>query len=109
MRKASLSLAVASHRGSKNSTAVRWPLAAALRKGERTAFAALPAADLALAASGTVSLELAANAVPMVRDGKTTGYMSIRTRATEQEIAAVEPLGLLARASTWRRGTLACT
>ena len=33
-----------------------------------------------------------ANAVPMVRDGKTTGYMSIRTRATEQEIAAVEPL-----------------
>lgn len=33
-----------------------------------------------------------ANAVPMVRNGKTTGYMSIRTRATPQEIAAVEPL-----------------
>lgn len=33
-----------------------------------------------------------ANAVPMVRDGKTTGYMSIRTRATDAEIAAVEPL-----------------
>ncbi|KFB98796.1 aerotaxis sensor receptor protein [Trabulsiella guamensis ATCC 49490] len=33
-----------------------------------------------------------ANAVPMVRNGKTTGYMSIRTRATDQEIAAVEPL-----------------
>ncbi|MDF7759195.1 methyl-accepting chemotaxis protein [Kosakonia cowanii] len=33
-----------------------------------------------------------ANAVPMVRNGEVTGYMSIRTRATEQEIAAVEPL-----------------
>ncbi|KNC91418.1 PAS domain-containing methyl-accepting chemotaxis protein [Trabulsiella odontotermitis] len=33
-----------------------------------------------------------ANAVPMVRNGKTTGYMSIRTKATDQEIAAVEPL-----------------
>ncbi|EHM49394.1 methyl-accepting chemotaxis protein [Yokenella regensburgei] len=33
-----------------------------------------------------------ANAVPMVRGGKTTGYMSIRSRATDQEIAAVEPL-----------------
>ncbi|MCQ7058984.1 PAS domain-containing methyl-accepting chemotaxis protein [Escherichia coli] len=33
-----------------------------------------------------------ANAVPMVRDGHVTGYMSIRTRATEEEIAAVEPL-----------------
>ena len=33
-----------------------------------------------------------ANAVPMVRNGKVTGYMSIRTRATEDEVAAVEPL-----------------
>lgn len=33
-----------------------------------------------------------ANAVPMVRQGQMTGYMSIRTRATAEEIAAVEPL-----------------
>lgn len=33
-----------------------------------------------------------ANAVPMVRGGQVTGYMSIRTRATEEESAAVEPL-----------------
>lgn len=33
-----------------------------------------------------------ANAVPMVRNGQMTGYMSIRTRATEDEVAAVEPL-----------------
>ena len=33
-----------------------------------------------------------ANAVPMVREGRVTGYMSIRTRATDVEIAAVEPL-----------------
>ncbi|MCI1898912.1 MAG: methyl-accepting chemotaxis protein [Enterobacter sp.] len=33
-----------------------------------------------------------ANAVPMVRNGQMTGYMSIRTRATADEIAAVEPL-----------------
>lgn len=33
-----------------------------------------------------------ANAVPMIRDGQLTGYMSIRTRATDEEIAAVEPL-----------------
>lgn len=33
-----------------------------------------------------------ANAVPMVRNGKTIGYMSIRTQATNEEIAAVEPL-----------------
>ena len=33
-----------------------------------------------------------ANAVPMVRQGKMTGYMSIRTKATAEEIAAVEPL-----------------
>lgn len=33
-----------------------------------------------------------ANAVPMVRRGQMTGYMSIRTRATAEEIAAVEPL-----------------
>ncbi|HCT9310199.1 methyl-accepting chemotaxis protein [Citrobacter koseri] len=32
------------------------------------------------------------NAVPMVREGRVTGYMSIRTRATDEEIAAVEPL-----------------
>lgn len=33
-----------------------------------------------------------ANAVPMIREGKTTGYMSIRTRATPEEIAVAEPL-----------------
>ncbi|HEY1843915.1 MAG TPA: methyl-accepting chemotaxis protein [Buttiauxella sp.] len=33
-----------------------------------------------------------ANAIPVVRRGKTTGYMSIRTKATPEEIAAVEPL-----------------
>ncbi|CAH5697506.1 methyl-accepting chemotaxis protein [Enterobacter cloacae] len=33
-----------------------------------------------------------ANAVPMVRHGKVTGYMSIRTKATAEEIATVEPL-----------------
>ncbi|WP_368525391.1 methyl-accepting chemotaxis protein [Enterobacter asburiae] len=33
-----------------------------------------------------------ANAVPMVRRGQITGYMSIRTKATAEEIAAVEPL-----------------
>ena len=33
-----------------------------------------------------------ANAVPMVRDGKMTGYMSIRTKAKPEEIAAVTPL-----------------
>jgi len=33
-----------------------------------------------------------ANAVPMVRQGLVTGYMSIRTKATAEEIAAVEPL-----------------
>ncbi|POT56909.1 hypothetical protein C3432_16150 [Citrobacter amalonaticus] len=33
-----------------------------------------------------------ANAVPMIRKGKVTGYMSIRIRATDEEIAAVEPL-----------------
>ncbi|CAH5966757.1 TPA: PAS domain-containing methyl-accepting chemotaxis protein [Citrobacter koseri] len=33
-----------------------------------------------------------ANAVPMVREGRVTGYMSIRTRATDEEIAVVEPL-----------------
>ncbi|HGF8541875.1 TPA: methyl-accepting chemotaxis protein [Salmonella enterica subsp. enterica] len=32
------------------------------------------------------------NAVPMIRKGRVTGYMSIRTRATDDEIAAVEPL-----------------
>nr|WP_318384323.1 methyl-accepting chemotaxis protein [uncultured Enterobacter sp.] len=33
-----------------------------------------------------------ANAVPMVRAGKVQGFMSIRTRATAEEIAAVTPL-----------------
>ncbi|XTZ38970.1 methyl-accepting chemotaxis protein [Salmonella enterica] len=33
-----------------------------------------------------------ANAVPMVRKGQLMGYMSIRNRATDEEIAAVEPL-----------------
>lgn len=33
-----------------------------------------------------------ANAIPVVRKGKTTGYMSIRTKATPEEVAAVEPL-----------------
>jgi aerotaxis receptor len=33
-----------------------------------------------------------ANAVPMVRHGQVTGYMSIRTKATAEEIATVEPL-----------------
>ncbi|WP_137903666.1 PAS domain-containing methyl-accepting chemotaxis protein [Enterobacter sp. 2VL] len=33
-----------------------------------------------------------ANAVPMIRQGQMTGYMSIRTRAMAEEIAAVEPL-----------------
>ena len=33
-----------------------------------------------------------ANAVPMVRHGQVTGYMSIRTKATAEEIAIVEPL-----------------
>lgn len=33
-----------------------------------------------------------ANVVPVVRNGKTTGYMSIRTKAKPEEIAAVEPL-----------------
>lgn len=33
-----------------------------------------------------------ANAIPVVRQGKTTGYMSIRTKATAEEVAAAEPL-----------------
>lgn len=33
-----------------------------------------------------------ANAVPMIRNGKMTGYMSIRSKASAQEIATVEPL-----------------
>ncbi|CCK09551.1 Aerotaxis sensor receptor protein [Cronobacter sakazakii 696] len=32
-----------------------------------------------------------ANVAPMVRGGKITGFMSIRTRASAEEIAAVEP------------------
>ena len=34
------------------------------------------------------ALSVRANAVPMVRNGQTTGYMSIRVRATQEEIAA---------------------
>ncbi len=33
-----------------------------------------------------------ANVAPMVRDGKVTGYMSIRTKAQKEEIAAAVPL-----------------
>ncbi|MGG4608964.1 methyl-accepting chemotaxis protein [Providencia sp. Me31A] len=33
-----------------------------------------------------------ANIIPIERNGEITGYMSIRTRATRQEIATVEPL-----------------
>lgn len=33
-----------------------------------------------------------ANAIPMIRHGKITGYMSIRTRVTPEEVAAVKPL-----------------
>ncbi|KFC77821.1 PAS domain-containing protein, partial [Buttiauxella agrestis] len=33
-----------------------------------------------------------ANVIPVVRNGKTTGYMSIRTKAKPEEIAAVQPL-----------------
>ncbi|VFS60165.1 Aerotaxis receptor [Kluyvera cryocrescens] len=33
-----------------------------------------------------------ANAIPQVRNGKTIGYMSIRTKASPQEVEAVEPL-----------------
>lgn len=44
----------------------RWPTAPVVVQGEADKRAAFAAADLALAASGTVSLELAANGVPMV-------------------------------------------
>ncbi len=44
----------------------RWPTAPIVIEGEAAKRAAFAAADLALAASGTVSLELAANRVPMV-------------------------------------------
>ncbi|MFV0292539.1 MAG: lipid-A-disaccharide synthase [Paracoccus sp. (in: a-proteobacteria)] len=44
----------------------RWPTAPILVEDTRDKRAAFQASDLALAASGTVSLELAANAVPMV-------------------------------------------
>ncbi|SDL67473.1 lipid-A-disaccharide synthase [Paracoccus chinensis] len=44
----------------------RWPTAPVVVQGEADKRAAFAAADLALAASGTVSLELAANWVPMV-------------------------------------------
>jgi len=44
----------------------RWPTAPVVVQGEAGKHAAFAAADLALAASGTVSLELAANRVPMV-------------------------------------------
>lgn len=46
--------------------AKRWPSAPVVVKDAAEKRAAFAAADLALAASGTVSLELAANAVPMV-------------------------------------------
>lgn len=44
----------------------RWPSAPVIVQGDAEKRAAFAAADLALAASGTVSLELAANRVPMV-------------------------------------------
>ncbi|MDO5642796.1 MAG: lipid-A-disaccharide synthase [Paracoccus sp. (in: a-proteobacteria)] len=44
----------------------RWPVAPIVLEDAQEKRAAFRAADLALAASGTVSLELAANAVPMV-------------------------------------------
>ena len=44
----------------------RWPTAPIVVEDEASKKAAFAAADLALAASGTVSLELAANSVPMV-------------------------------------------
>jgi lipid-A-disaccharide synthase len=44
----------------------RWPTAPVVVQGEADKRVAFAAADLALAASGTVSLELAANRVPMV-------------------------------------------
>ena len=44
----------------------RWPSAPVVVEGTEAKRAAFAAADLALAASGTVSLELAANRVPMV-------------------------------------------
>ena len=44
----------------------RWPTAPVVVQGESDKRAAFAAADLALAVSGTVSLELAANGVPMV-------------------------------------------
>lgn len=46
--------------------AKRWPTAPVIVQGDTDKRAAFAAADLALAASGTVSLELAANRVPMV-------------------------------------------
>ncbi|WP_273501215.1 lipid-A-disaccharide synthase [Paracoccus sphaerophysae] len=46
--------------------AKRWPTAPVVVEGAADKRAAFAAADLALAASGTVSLELAANGVPMV-------------------------------------------
>jgi lipid-A-disaccharide synthase len=44
----------------------RWPTAPIVVEDPQEKLAAFAAADLALAASGTVSLELAANRVPMV-------------------------------------------
>ena len=46
--------------------AKRWPTTPVVVEGAADKRAAFAAADLALAASGTVSLELAANGVPMV-------------------------------------------
>ena len=53
-------------RGMVNEMVKRWPCAPVVIETEADKCAAFAAADLALAASGTVSLELAANGVPMV-------------------------------------------
>ncbi|MEB7647610.1 hypothetical protein NGC22_23880, partial [Enterobacter hormaechei] len=46
-----------------------------------------------------------ANAVPMVRRGQVTGYMSIRTRATAEEIAAeVDKLSVAASSAATKGG-----
>ncbi|EAR6531675.1 TPA: methyl-accepting chemotaxis protein [Salmonella enterica] len=47
-----------------------------------------------------------ANAVPMIREGRVTGYMSIRTRATDDEIAAVEPLYQALKVATGERNSV---
>lgn len=52
-----------------------------------------------------------ANATPVVRDGQVTGYMSVRTRATAEEVAAAELLYArfrdgTARGLAFRKGVL---